>query len=90
MMAAIDQHFLWKDEEIVDHDPAEAAEHLEGGGHWKIWPGRRALHASYVSQVLRLTPPAPAIVEVILDWRQPPNLALNRPLEVFPLDWKKQ
>ena len=50
----------------------------------------KGVHASYVSQVLRLTPPAPAIVEVILDWRQPPNLALNRLLEVFPLDWKKQ
>ena len=36
MMTAIDQHFLQEDEEVVDHDPAGAAVHLEAGRQFRL------------------------------------------------------
>ena len=45
---------------------------------------------SYVSRVLRLTLLAPAIVEAILDGRQPAELQLDDLLEGFSLDWEGQ
>ena len=50
----------------------------------------KGVHATYVSRVLRLTLLAPEIVEAILDGRQPPDMARNVLLKVFPLDWNEQ
>jgi hypothetical protein len=45
---------------------------------------------SYVSRILRLTMLAPAIVEAILDGRQPAELQLDDLLKAFPLEWVGQ
>ncbi|MCB1550021.1 MAG: hypothetical protein KDJ41_19645 [Hyphomicrobiaceae bacterium] len=50
----------------------------------------KALNATYVSRVLRLTLLAPEIVEAILDGRQSAELQLDDLLEAFPLDWDGQ
>lgn len=44
----------------------------------------------YVSRVLRLTLLAPAIVETILDGRQPPEITLAVLMEQFPGGWSDQ
>ena len=48
------------------------------------------INASYVSRVLRLTLLAPAIVEAILDGRQPADLQLDNVLKPFPINWQEQ
>tara|TARA_Y100000294_G_scaffold157166_1_gene158566 strand:+ start:400 stop:810 length:411 start_codon:yes stop_codon:yes gene_type:complete len=48
------------------------------------------INASYVSRVLRLTLLAPDIVEVILDGRQPAEMALAMLMKPFPLAWAAQ
>ena len=48
------------------------------------------INDSYVSRVLRLTLLAPAIVEAILDGRQPPALELNALLKPMPIYWNLQ
>ena len=50
----------------------------------------KAVHATYVSRVLRLTLLAPEIVDAILDGRQPAELQLDDLLEGFPLAWEEQ
>jgi hypothetical protein len=45
---------------------------------------------AYVGDVLRLTLPAPEIVEAILDGRQPPCMTLPVLMGVFPVEWRKQ
>ena len=45
---------------------------------------------SYVSRVVRLALLSPAIVEIILDGRQPAHLTMKKLLEPFPLDWEGQ
>jgi hypothetical protein len=45
---------------------------------------------TYVSQVLRLTLPAPEIVEAVLEGRQPSDLQLDDLLQGFPLEWERQ
>ena len=45
---------------------------------------------SYVGTVLRLTLLAPDIVQAIMDGRQPPDLALPRLLEPWPVEWEGQ
>jgi hypothetical protein len=45
---------------------------------------------TYVSQILRLTLLAPAIVEAILDGRQPTELQLDDLLKGFSLEWEGQ
>ena len=45
---------------------------------------------SYVSRVVRLALLSPAIVETILDGRQPAHLTMKELLEPFPLDWEGQ
>jgi hypothetical protein len=48
------------------------------------------INASYVSRVLRLTLLAPAIVDVILDGRQPAHITLASLLRPFPVEWWEQ
>ena len=43
-----------------------------------------------VSRLLRLTLPAPEIVEAILDGRQPVGLQLDDLLKGFPAEWEGQ
>ena len=45
------------------------------------------INPSYVSRVLRLTLLSPAMVEAILDGRQPKGMTLPALLEPFPLEW---
>ena len=45
---------------------------------------------SYLSRVLRLTLLAPALVEAILDGRQPAELQLDDLLATFPVEWDAQ
>jgi hypothetical protein len=48
------------------------------------------INDSYVSRVLRLNLLAPAIVEAILDGRQPPALELNALLKPMSIHWDLQ
>ena len=48
------------------------------------------INVSYVSRVLRLTLLAPAIVEGILDGRQPQDLSSSHLLRRFPVQWDEQ
>ena len=48
------------------------------------------INPSYVSRVLRLTLLAPAIVEAVLDGRQPADLQLDEILKPFPINWQEQ
>jgi hypothetical protein len=48
------------------------------------------INDSYVSRVLRLNLLAPAIVEAILDGRQPPALELNALFKPLPTYWSLQ
>ena len=48
------------------------------------------INASYVGRVLRLTLLAPAIVEAILDGRQPGEMTLARLMRPFPREWQDQ
>jgi hypothetical protein len=50
----------------------------------------KGIGKTYVSQVLRLTLLAPAIVEAILDGRQRADLQLEHLLAGFPLEWSRQ
>ena len=50
----------------------------------------KGIAPSYVSRVLRLTLLAPAIVEAVLDGRQPAELQLDDLLEGFHLEWDQQ
>lgn len=45
---------------------------------------------SYVSRHLRLTLLSPALVEAILDGRQPATVTLPRLLSPFPIEWSEQ
>ena len=48
------------------------------------------INASYVCRVLRLTLLAPAIVEAILDGRQPAEMTLAGLMRAFPVGWREQ
>jgi hypothetical protein len=50
----------------------------------------RAVDATCVSRILRLTLLAPDMVEAILDGRQPAGLQLDDLLNGFPLEWEGQ
>jgi hypothetical protein len=65
---------------------------LDGGVYGSLEDLARAqgIAPSYVSRVLRLTLLAPAIVEAILDGRQPAELQLDDLLAGFPLEWEGQ
>lgn len=65
---------------------------LETGGYDTVQEIAAAerINPSYVSRVLRLTLLAPAIVEVILDGRQPSRITLAMLLGPFPVGWTEQ
>ena len=65
---------------------------LETGVYGTIEEIARAekINPSYVSRVLRLTLLAPAIVETILDGRQPAEMTLAVLMEPFPVGWHEQ
>jgi hypothetical protein len=48
------------------------------------------INASYVSRVLRLTLLSPALVEAILDGRQPADITLAALMKPFPVEWERQ
>ncbi|UPY35825.1 hypothetical protein [Sediminicoccus sp. KRV36] len=48
------------------------------------------INSSYVSRLLRLTLLSPAIVEAILDGRQPDGMTLPGLMEPFPVEWWQQ
>jgi len=48
------------------------------------------INASYVSRLLRLTLLSPALVEAILDGRQPEGMTLPSLMEPFPVEWNLQ
>jgi hypothetical protein len=47
------------------------------------------INSSYVSRVLRLTLPAPDVIEAILDGLQPEGMTLPILLEPFPVEWQR-
>jgi hypothetical protein len=49
-----------------------------------------AINESYLGRVLRLTLLSPAIIEAILEGRQPPALELEDLLKQFPIEWDQQ
>jgi len=49
----------------------------------------KAVNATYVSRILRLTLLCPDVVEAILDGRQPAGLQLDDLLKGFPLEWER-
>ncbi len=51
---------------------------------------REKINKSYVSRIVRLTLLAPAIVEAILDGRQPAAVTLSVLMEPFPVEWGEQ
>ena len=65
---------------------------LDAGVHGTIEDLARAkgVYATSVSRVLRLALLSPAIVEAILDGRQPAEMKLDDLLEGFPLAWEGQ
>jgi len=48
------------------------------------------INSCYISRLLRLTLLAPAIVESIMDGRQPEGMTLPGLMEPFPVDWDRQ
>ena len=48
------------------------------------------INSSYVSRLLRLTLLSPAIIEAILDGRQPEAMTLPALMEPFPVEWGRQ
>lgn len=65
---------------------------LETGVHNTVEDIARTekISSSYVSRILRLTLLAPAIVEVILDGRQEPEMTLATLMKPFPVEWERQ
>ncbi|PWJ19346.1 hypothetical protein [Jannaschia seohaensis] len=51
---------------------------------------REGTASSSMTRILRLSRPAPGIVEAILDGRQGPQVTLARVLEPFPTEWGLQ
>ena len=48
------------------------------------------INSSYISRLLRMTLLAPAIVDAILDGRQPDGMTLPALMEPFPVEWGHQ
>ena len=51
---------------------------------------KEKINSSYVSRVLRMTLLAPAIVQAIMDGRQPAELGVRVLREGFPVEWREQ
>lgn len=79
MVKALSRAFRWR--KMLDEGVYATLEDLAAA---------KRLAPSYVSRVLRLTLLAPAIVEAILDGRQPAELQLDVLLAGFPLEWERQ
>ena len=86
--------------QVADHDRlinALANAHrwqriLDGGDYATVaeLAAAERMNSSYLSRVLRLTLLAPAIVDAMLDGRQPAGMTLARLLEPFPAVWERQ
>jgi hypothetical protein len=65
---------------------------LESGRHATVrdLAKAEAINESYLGRILRLTLLSPAIIEAILEGRQPSTLELDGLLERFPVEWDKQ
>ena len=65
---------------------------LESGAYSSVaeLAAAERINASYLARVLRLTLLAPAIVEAVLDGRQPHAMTLDRLLKPFPVEWEEQ
>jgi hypothetical protein len=65
---------------------------LESGRHATVrdLANAEAINESYLGRILRLTLLSPAIIEAILEGRQPSTLDLDSLLERFPVEWDKQ
>lgn len=65
---------------------------LESGAYSTIeeLAAAERINPSYLSRMLRLTLLAPAVVEAILDGRQPRELQLNEILAPFSTEWSRQ
>jgi hypothetical protein len=65
---------------------------LESGRHATVrdLAKAEAINESYLGRILRLTLLSPAIIEAILEGRQPPTLELDGLLERFAVEWDKQ
>ena len=79
MIKALARAFRWR-------------KHLETGVYGTIEEIAAAekINSSYVSRVLRLTLLTPAIVEAILDGRQPTEMTLAVLMGPFPIAWQDQ
>jgi hypothetical protein len=49
-----------------------------------------AINESYLGRILRLTLLSPAIIEAVLEGRQPATLELDDLLKQFPVAWDQQ
>src|SRR5882757_8522176 len=49
-----------------------------------------AINESYLGRILRLTLLSPALIEAILEGRQPATLELDDLIQKFPIDWDRQ
>ena len=65
---------------------------LEAGryGSIKSLARTEGVHHAYVTKLLRLTLPAPEIVEAVLDGRLPKGLRLENLVRPLPADWGEQ
>ena len=65
---------------------------LEAGTYASLDEIARAekINPSYVSRILRLTLLRPALVEAILDGRQPDGVTLPRLMQPLPAEWHRQ
>lgn len=65
---------------------------LDSGAYYSIQAlaAAETIDKSYISKILRLSTLAPAIVEAILDGKQPETLDFTRLLEPFPSEWCRQ
>ena len=79
LLAAVVRAFRWK-------------HLLDDGAHATIGDLARSegMNTSYVSHVLRLTLLSPALVEAILDGRQPRTLQLQPLMRHLPHEWDRQ
>jgi hypothetical protein len=65
---------------------------LESGRHATVrdLAKAEAINESYLGRILRLTLLSPAIIEAILEGRQPASLDLEGLLRQFPVEWDQQ
>jgi hypothetical protein len=79
MVRALARAYLWKSM-LEQGQPATVSELAK----------REKVNASYISKLLRLTLLAPAIIEAILEGRQPRELNLEALVSPLPREWVTQ